>query len=95
MLLSALWISFVYIPLRTVASVPIIPTFLFFVVSITLLTPGSTTPTNGMSKAFLSSSREFEDTVLQAIIIAFTFFVIKKRTICLEYLVTTSFDFAP
>ena len=78
-----------------VLAVPIIPTFLFLVERIASSTPGTITPKIGSSNVCLNSSKLLELAVLQAIITAFTFFVNKNRTICLENFVTVFFDFVP
>ena len=67
----------------------------FFVALAAVTAPGLTTPIIGISISFSICSKAYALAVLQAITMAFTFWVFKNRTICLEYLVTVSFDLLP
>ena len=76
-------------------SVPIIPIRLFLVVSMAAIAPGFTTPITGISNSFSMVLRANALAVLHATTIAFTSFVLRKCTICLEYLIIVFLDLLP
>ena len=86
---------FIILPLSMVAVVPTTPTRLFFVTLPATLAAASMTPITGIGSSLCISSRAQAVAVLQAITMAFTSFVIKKRTICLEKRITVFFDLVP
>ena len=78
-----------------VAAVPMTPTLPFCVMVIARRQAGSTVPMIGMLFSSVSRSSATDETVLQAMTMAFTPLDRKKRMICSEKRITVSWDFVP